>query len=109
MKFVKVAQKIELSIENKLKVSAGDKTILLVNVDGSYYAIENKCPHMGGSLFYGNLEGENIVCPRHGAIFNVKTGKNVGAAKILFLKTTPDDAKIFPVKVEGEDILVGIE
>ena len=109
MKFIKAAQTGDLTPGNKLKITIEGNTILLANIDGSYYAIDNKCPHLGGSLADGNLEGENIVCPKHGAIFNVKSGKNMGVAKILFLKITPNDAKTYPVKVEGTDILIGIE
>jgi len=109
MNFVKAAQISELTPGNKLKVTVEGKTILLANIGGNCYALDNKCPHLGGSLAEGNLDGENIVCPKHGAIFNLKTGKNMGVAKILFLKITPNDAKTYPVKVEGGDILVGID
>jgi 3-phenylpropionate/trans-cinnamate dioxygenase ferredoxin component len=109
MKFIKAAQTSELTPGNKLKVTVEGKTILLANIDGTFYAIDNKCPHLGGSLSDGNLDGENIVCPKHGAIFSLKSGKNMGVAKILFLKITPNDAKTYPVKIEGYDILIGID
>lgn len=109
MNYVKVARISDLAPGSKKKIAMDGKAILLVNLDGLYYAIDNKCPHMGGSLYDGNLEADVIVCPRHGAAFNVKTGKNVHDAKIAFIKMKVNDAQSMPVKVEDEDILVGIE
>ncbi len=48
--------------------------VAVFNLDGEYYAIEDVCTHDGGELASGALEGEEIVCPRHGARFNIKTG-----------------------------------
>lgn len=109
MKYVKAALTGDILPGNKKKIVLENKEILLVNLDGSFYALDNKCPHMGGSLYDGRLEGENIICPRHGSAFAVKTGQNVREAKIAFIKIKVDDAKSLPVKVEGVDILIGIE
>lgn len=109
MKLVKIAQTAELSAGNKKKISLDDKEILLVNIDNTYYAINNKCPHMGGSLYDGTLEGSTVVCPRHGSMFDVKTGKNIQGAKIAFVKINVRDVESYPVKVEGNDILIEIE
>lgn len=109
MKYVKAALTGDLLPGNKKKIVLESKEILLVNLGGSYYALDNKCPHMGGSLYDGRLEGENIICPRHGSAFAVRTGKNVQDAKIAFIKMKVNDAKSLPVKVEGNDILIGIE
>lgn len=109
MNFVKAAKTNDLTAGNKLKISLNGTEILLTNIDGSYYAIGNKCPHMGGSLFDGKLEGDNIVCPKHGSVFNVKTGKFLAPGKLLFMKVNTSDTKSYPVKVDGDDILVGIE
>jgi 3-phenylpropionate/trans-cinnamate dioxygenase ferredoxin component len=48
--------------------------ILVCNVDGSFFAIEDVCTHDGGQLDQGTLEGMCVVCPRHGATFDVRTG-----------------------------------
>ena len=108
MNYVKVAEISDLTPGSKKKIALAGKTILLVNLDGLYYAIDNKCPHLGGSLYDGNLEADVIVCPRHGAAFNVKTGKNVREAKVAFIKMKVNDAHSLPVRVEGEDVLVGM-
>ncbi len=89
-------------------VAVGGKEVLLANVDGSYYAINNECTHAGGSLAQGVPEGNIVRCPRHGVRFDVKTGKAVGEAKIGFIKMKVKDEESCMVKVEGTDILVGI-
>ena len=79
---------------------------MLVNINNSFYAVDNKCPHMGGSLFDGNLSGKNVICPRHGSIFDVTTGDLVSGGNILFFKVKPNGLKVYPVKVEGTDIFI---
>jgi nitrite reductase/ring-hydroxylating ferredoxin subunit len=108
MEFLRVIDKAELPVNNMKVVDAGGKKVLLANVDGSFYAIANTCTHFGGSLAEGVLEGSIVTCPRHGAQFDVRTGKAVGKAKIAFLKMKVGDEESFLVKVEGTDIMVGI-
>ena len=109
MDFQKVAELDALKPGEKKSFPLSGKTVLLANVGGTIYALDNKCPHMGGSLADGNLEGATLSCPRHGAKFDVRTGKNVGGAKLAFIKAKVGDAKMFPVKVEGKDILVELD
>lgn len=108
MQYIKVARRDEIPVNQMKKVVAGGVNILLANVDGAYYAIANKCTHLGGSLAQGVLEGSTVKCPKHGAQFDVKTGKAVSDAKIGFVKMKVKDETCFPVKVEGEDILAGM-
>ncbi|MEH6824598.1 MAG: Rieske 2Fe-2S domain-containing protein [Motiliproteus sp.] len=49
--------------------------LLLVNLKGSYYAVENVCPHDGGELSGGTIEADTVICPRHGSSFCLKTGR----------------------------------
>jgi len=109
MEYIKIAQTGELKDGEKMKVTAGGKVLLLTNIGGTYYAIDNKCPHMGGSLYDGILEGGTITCPLHGTVFDVKTGKLVKNGKIAFINLKVKDDRAYPVKIEGTDILVGIE
>ena len=53
---------------------AGDKGVLVSNIDGRFYAINDRCTHRGCSLSKGRLEGDVVTCPCHGSRFNVKTG-----------------------------------
>jgi 3-phenylpropionate/trans-cinnamate dioxygenase ferredoxin subunit len=106
MEFVRVADQAELPENKMMIVVVGGKEVLLANVEGSYYAIANKCTHLGGSLGKGVLEGSIVTCPRHGSRFDVKTGENVRGAKIGFIKMNVRDEESYRVKVEGTDILV---
>jgi 3-phenylpropionate/trans-cinnamate dioxygenase ferredoxin subunit len=108
MEYVRVADKTELPSNKMIMVIVGGKEVLLANVDGSYYAIANKCTHAGGSLAKGSLDGSIVTCPRHGSQFDLKTGKKVRGAKIGFIKMNVKDETSYKVKVEGTDILVGI-
>jgi len=108
MEFVKVASAAELAPGQMKEVTAGGNKVLLANVDGGFYAIARKCPHLGGNLCKGKLEGSAVKCPLHGARFDVKTGQAVADAKLLFLKMKVRDATTFPLRVEGTDILVGV-
>lgn len=89
-------------------VTVDGTEILIANVGGTCYALNNTCPHMGGSLADGKLEGNVVQCPRHGARFDVTTGKNTGNAKIAFLKMKVKDTQCYPVRIEGTDVLVEI-
>ena len=109
MKYIKVAQTTELPEGSKKKVTMNGQDILLTNVKGVYSAISNTCTHMGGSLVEGDLQGNEIVCPRHGSIFNVQTGQVVQRGKLLMIKVKVTDLKVYPVKIEGTDLLIGIE
>lgn len=109
MNYVKVGETTELSVGSKKLVSWEGKDILLTNIEGTYYAMDNTCSHMGGSLYKGTLDGSHIKCPRHGSIFDVKTGKVVESGKMLMVHVKVHDLQSYPVKIEGTDILVGIE
>jgi 3-phenylpropionate/trans-cinnamate dioxygenase ferredoxin subunit len=85
----------------KVIMPRGDR-IALCNVDGELYAIDDVCTHDGGPLDQGELLGDQIECPRHGAMFDVRTGKALTLPAIFPIKT-------YPVKVEGNDILVELE
>lgn len=109
MQYMKASRTDEVKEGEKKKITLGDKVLLLTNVQGKYYAIDNRCPHMGGSLYEGELNGDIIKCPRHGTRFDVKNGKVVENGKIAFVRLNVKDTRAYPVKVEGSDILIGID
>lgn len=109
VKYVKVAQTYELKAGDKKKILWEGKEILLTNIQDSYYAVDNTCPHMGGSLYDGNLDGTHIICPKHGSVFDVTNGKVVQSGKLLFIKVKVHDLHSYPVKVEGTNLMLGIE
>ncbi|HUL08983.1 MAG TPA: non-heme iron oxygenase ferredoxin subunit [Candidatus Acidoferrum sp.] len=97
----RVASRSKLTPNNPLAVEVGDKLIGLYLVDGQVYAIGNLCTHEFALLTEGFVEGEAIECPLHQARFSIKTGK---------VLSEPADADVpsYPVKVEGDDIYVGV-
>jgi 3-phenylpropionate/trans-cinnamate dioxygenase ferredoxin subunit len=107
--YIKIAQTDEVKDGEKKKITLNNKVLLITNIQNTYYAIDNKCPHMGGSLFDGNLDGYNITCPRHGSVFDVRTGKVIKNGKIVFINLKVNDAQAYPVKIEGNDILIGLQ
>jgi 3-phenylpropionate/trans-cinnamate dioxygenase ferredoxin subunit len=73
--------------------------VLLCNVDGDLYAVADVCTHDGGPLDQGELQGCQIMCPRHGALFDVTTGRALTLPAVMPLET-------YTVRVEGEDVFV---
>ncbi|MCX5813247.1 MAG: Rieske 2Fe-2S domain-containing protein [Proteobacteria bacterium] len=108
MEYIRVAATGELPTNTRTIVLINGKEVLLANLDGSYYAIANKCTHAGGSLAGGVLKGGIITCPNHGARFNVMTGEAVGQIKVGFREIKTENVECYTVKVEGIDIMVGI-
>lgn len=77
-----------------------DGTIVAVyNLDGQFFAIEDVCTHDGAILSGCPLEGDEVVCPRHGARFSVKTGEALSAPAWEATAT-------FPIKIENDHILI---
>jgi len=109
LNYSKVAETNELRPGEKRKVTFDGKEIFLTNLENSYYAIDNSCSHMGGSLVDGTLEGNQIICPKHGSIYDVTNGKLLQNGKLLFLKVKAKDLHSYPVKIEGTDILIGMD
>ncbi len=100
-KFVKVATVDQCSPGSGLQVEADGKRIALFNVEGAYYAIDDTCTHRGGPLSEGMLSGTEVMCPWHGATFDIKTGNVLGPP-------APTGVASYPVRVTGQDIEVEI-
>jgi 3-phenylpropionate/trans-cinnamate dioxygenase ferredoxin component len=98
-KFVKVANVSEIPAGQKRIVEVDGTLVVVINCDGHFYAIEDVCTHDGGPLGEGRLEDGQIICPRHGARFDVRTGD---ALTLPAFEPVPT----YEVKIEGEDILV---
>ena len=108
MEFYEVAKKDSVPEGTMKAFKIQDKDILVVNYNGSYYAISSKCTHVVGDLSKGVLEGNIVKCPRHGSRFDVTTGKNISGPKMGFLKLKTGDEPAYEVKVEGDSIMVNI-
>ncbi len=106
MTYHPVAKIAELRPGAMKSVTAGGKKVLLANVDGGFHAMQQKCPHLGANLCRGKLEGKTVTCPLHSATFDVTTGQVVAVAHLLFLKFKTKQAAVFPVKIDGDTVLV---
>jgi nitrite reductase/ring-hydroxylating ferredoxin subunit len=86
--------------EGRAKIIFFDqKEVAIFNCNGEFYALENLCPHQKGPLSAGTLEGGAIVCPWHGARFELKTGKGLPGPHRC-------DARSYAVRVEGFDLRI---
>ena len=70
----KVAEIKDLPPGTGTSVDAGGRTLAVFNVDGTLYALDNTCPHRGGPLGEGDLDGAVVTCPWHGWRYDVRTG-----------------------------------
>jgi 3-phenylpropionate/trans-cinnamate dioxygenase ferredoxin subunit len=108
MKFVLAATTTELANGAMKAVDIEGQELLLAKIEDRYYAVSRRCTHMAENLCAGKLDGSVLTCPRHGARFDVTSGKAVGRAKLMFLSTMPKDLATYPVKIEGAEIFVGV-
>jgi 3-phenylpropionate/trans-cinnamate dioxygenase ferredoxin component len=97
--WITVAKVGELTPGNFRKVDVDGASIVVFNLGGEYHAIEDVCTHDGGQLTGGTIEGEEIVCPRHGARFCIRTGAALTAPAYEPVAT-------FPVRVQDGVIQV---
>jgi 3-phenylpropionate/trans-cinnamate dioxygenase ferredoxin subunit len=100
--YVSVATREELPNGARKIVEIDGRAIAVFNIAGAYYAIADVCSHDDGPVAEGDLSNEyEIECPRHGARFDVRTGKVLSFPAIV-------DIPAYPVRVEGDDILIGL-
>ena len=87
----------------KIKVvEAGDRRIALCNYDGKIYAIADECTHDRGPLDQGELIGNEVECPRHGARFDITTGRATRLPAVRPVKS-------YPVVVQGDSIAIEVD
>jgi len=130
MSFVEAAKAPEIPSEKMKHVEINGNEILVANVGGTFYAVSDRCGHMSVRLSMGNLNGTVITCPLHGSRFDITTGKKIagpvlqgaegieGLPEVLLkllqrqmefiMPVKTYDLLTFPVKVDGESILVDV-
>jgi nitrite reductase (NADH) small subunit len=99
--FVTVARTEDLAPGQGKLVEVNQKRIALFNVGGRYYAIADTCPHRGGPLSEGELEGATVVCPWHGAVFDLATGEVTRFPAAAGVAT-------YELRVDGEEIAIAV-
>ena len=97
--FVEAGKAGELRPGTMKRIDIGGRRLVLANVDGCVYAADDTCTHEDASLSTGSLRGEWIKCPLHGSRFNVRTGE-------VLEEPAEENLKVYPVRVEGDRILV---
>jgi nitrite reductase/ring-hydroxylating ferredoxin subunit len=107
-RYIRVAEKSEITVGKTKKVTAADTQILIANVNGAFYAIDALCTHYGGDLSEGKLEGTIITCPIHGAKFDVTTGKVVSPPMEPLDRPEIENLPTYPLKVETQGIFIKI-
>ena len=85
-----------------IMVSTDGKDILVTNVDGNYYAMNDTCTHAGASLSEGSLDGSTVTCPWHGSTWDCKTGK------MIVFGVQLNDLSSYKVTVESDEIFVEV-
>lgn len=99
--FLEIAPESELPNGERMFVDIGDIAIVIFNIAGKFYAIGDVCSHDDGPLGDGELEDFNVVCPRHGAEFDVRTGKVTSMPAVV-------DIPAYPVRVVDGTIEIGV-
>ena len=101
IEYVEIAPVSELPKGERLFVEVSDKPIVIFNIAGQLFAIGDVCTHDDGPLGDGTLDGFKIVCPRHGAEFDVRTGKVVELPAVV-------DIPAYPVQIRDGNIYLGV-
>jgi nitrite reductase/ring-hydroxylating ferredoxin subunit len=97
----RVATTNDLQDGDVIEVQVGKTLLAIYRIDGGFYATEGICTHAYARMAEGYVEGDLIECPYHGGAFEIRTGKAVAAP-------CTQDLKTYPLRIDGEAILVGI-
>ena len=99
--FFAVASMDELPNGQRLFLEIDGVPVVIFNIAGQYFAIGDVCTHDDGPLGDGEIEGFQIICPRHGARFDIRNGKALTLPAVL-------DTPSYPVRIVGDQIEIGV-
>lgn len=99
--FIEIASEDEIQNGERLHFEIDDLPLVVFNIGGEFYAIADLCSHDDGPLGDGELENMEIVCPRHGARFDVRSGKALTLPAVV-------DIPAYPVRVKNSKIEIGL-
>jgi 3-phenylpropionate/trans-cinnamate dioxygenase ferredoxin subunit len=100
--FVEVALEEELPVNERLFIDIDGKPIVIINLAGKLFAVGDVCTHDNGPVGDGELDGYELICPRHGARFDIRSGKATRAPAFT-------DIPSFPIKVEDGKVYIEIK
>jgi nitrite reductase (NADH) small subunit len=98
MPFVKVAETSELPHNSVIEVMPEGEPLAVCNIDGEFHALGGTCPHRGGPLGQGVVNGNSITCPWHAYDFDCRTGENDFDPSLK--------VPVYPIRLEGADVLI---
>jgi len=101
LEYITVGTVEELKDGERLFVKIDEKPIVVLKIGDQYYAIADVCSHDDGPVGEGELEGYEIICPRHGARFDIRTGRVLALPAFV-------DIPAYPVRVVGDQIELGL-
>ena len=99
--FIQIAPLADIPNGERLFVEIDEKKIVIFNIGGNIYAIGDVCSHDGGPLGDGEVDGMDVICPRHGARFDIKTGQ-------ALLLPAVEDIPAYPVRIKDGMIEIGV-
>lgn len=115
MGYIELMNSDELKDGTMKMITINNHEYMLARIGDNYYCTDNRCPHMGGNLSKGHLEGTVVTCPRHHSQFDLTDGHNIrwtdwtgiklATAKLL---RSPRPLKMYEVKIEDEKIMIDI-
>lgn len=115
-KLIDAAAAADLADGAMIAVTLDGQELLIARVGDEYFAADERCPHMGGHLARGRLEGTVVVCPRHGSRFDLRDGRVdrwtdfsgavLSVAKVL---RSPRPLRTYPMRLEDGRLLVDID
>lgn len=98
-KLIRIANKADLPPGKAAAFEVEGVRLAVFNVDGTFYAIDDTCPHAGAPLSEGTIEGGKVICPWHEAAFDLKTGEVLAPPAF-------EGVKSYRVVVEGDDLKI---
>jgi 3-phenylpropionate/trans-cinnamate dioxygenase ferredoxin subunit len=101
LEFVTVAKVDELPNGERILIDIDGEPIAVFNIAGEYFAIMDVCSHDDGPVAEGEVSGLEIVCPRHGAHFDIRDGKALTLPAVV-------DIPAYPVRISGDEVQIGL-
>jgi nitrite reductase/ring-hydroxylating ferredoxin subunit len=96
---LKIAKVDEVAPGQAKLIEVQGREIALFNIAGSFHAVDNSCTHVGGPLCEGEIDGVEVTCPWHGAVFDVTTGDVLGPP-------APEAVTCYKIHVENDDVII---
>ncbi len=98
--FLTIARAAEIPPGTAQRFAVKDRQVAVFNIDGTFYACDDRCPHVGFSLAEGEVEDGKVFCYGHGWGFDLQTGE---------CDRMPEDVEVFPVEVVDGDVRVRVD